>query len=79
MGRDFEKYVEVCHCGHHRATHYQERRNCLGVLCDCPRFADRLHEDKPSRVPRRVVKRAVPEAPITTPDLWPDDYDTGDP
>lgn len=74
MGRDFELYIEVCHCGHHRATHLEERRNCLGLLCDCVRFADRLEEERP-----RPLRRGTGPSSDQIVDPWPDDYDTGDP
>ncbi len=41
MGRDFTPYVEICHCGHNKATHFEEKHTCLGMLCDCKRYTDR--------------------------------------
>ncbi len=35
---------QQCHCGHDKATHYEEKHTCLGMLCDCSRYT---HRDDP--------------------------------
>jgi hypothetical protein len=53
---DFEMYVRVCHCGHHKTSHYEESGTCLGVLCDCSRYTDR--DD-----PKPQAMKAAPVVP----------------
>lgn len=41
-GGAVNKYVEICHCGHDRATYHEGGGACLGMLCnDCKAYCDR--------------------------------------
>ncbi len=60
-------YLEVCHCGHNKVTHFEEKHTCLGMLCDCKRYIDR-DDPKPS-----AIKAAAPVHPIDWGDVWDDD------
>lgn len=42
------RYVEVCHCGCAKATHFEESGMCLGVSCDCTKYTDR-DDPKPTK------------------------------
>lgn len=55
----------ICHCGHDKATHFEQEHTCLGMLCDCPSYADR-------EVPRPKAKPVIAYPVI---DLLPDDFD----
>ncbi len=46
-------FATICHCGHDKATHFQEEHTCLGMRCDCQVYADR---DVPKPVPKHVIK-----------------------
>lgn len=48
---------QICHCGHDRATHFEQKYTCLGMLCACPEY---VHEDAPKPVPKKVATKAVP-------------------
>lgn len=69
MGRDFTPYVEVCHCGHNKATHFEEKHTCLGMLCDCKKYIDR-DDPLPSEI------KAAPRVPEFDLD-WDDDDGNG--
>ncbi len=45
-------YVEVCHCGHAKETHFEHKDTCLGMACDCPKY---VHRDDPK--PKRRSPR----------------------
>lgn len=61
----FSRYVDVCHCGHDKATHFDEKHNCLGMRCDpeCRMF---IHRDDPDRA-ERVKQPEPPRTPTTDP------------
>jgi hypothetical protein len=40
--------AEICHCGHDKATHFEEKHTCLGMRCDCEEF---VHRDDPKPKP----------------------------
>ena len=52
-------YVEVCHCGHDIATHFDEKHACLGMHCDCPKY---VHRDDPD-TRKQVLSYAPPAHP----------------
>ncbi len=56
-------WAQVCHCGHDRASHFEGKHTCLGMLCDCRAYADR-------EVPK---PKAGPAYPKINP--MPDDFD----
>lgn len=33
-------YRQLCHCGHHKDSHYRSESTCLGMLCECKRYRD---------------------------------------
>ncbi len=68
MSDRVQQYVEVCHCGCAKATHWEEKHNCLGMQCECRMYIDR---DDPDRKERTKKAQATP--------LPFDDIDTGDP
>ncbi len=43
------RYIEVCHCGHSKSAHYEEKHTCLGMLCECDSYTDR-DDPKPKTV-----------------------------
>ncbi len=43
------RYIEQCHCGHAKATHWEEKHNCLGMLCECRMYIDRDDPDRKER------------------------------
>ena len=52
----FSRYVQVCHCGHDKDTHYECEHTCLGMQCDCQKYIDRDDEDDPkARAPVKKV------------------------
>lgn len=59
MTDDPETLRQVCHCGHHRATHFENAGACLGLGCDgiCKHYRDDQKPDtkklvKPNHSPR---------------------------
>lgn len=55
-------WAQVCHCGHDRSSHFEEKHTCLGVLCSCEVYT---HRDDP-----------LPVSP--KPEAWPDWTDLGE-
>ncbi len=53
----FSRYVQVCHCGHDKSSHYKDSETCLGMLCDCTRYVDR--DD-----PKPQAMKAAPPVPV---------------
>jgi hypothetical protein len=48
-------YVELCHCGHDKSTHFEKTHTCLGMRCDCTAYLDR---DRPKPAPPPPPKPA---------------------
>jgi hypothetical protein len=44
------RYIEICHCGHDKATHFEKTHTCLGTSCDCTAYLDR-DTPKPPKPP----------------------------
>lgn len=42
-------YIEVCHCGHDRVSHFECKHTCLGMHCECRMY---IHRDDPDRAER---------------------------
>ena len=69
------RYVEVCWCGHDKATHFEQRHTCLGMHCDdCRMYIHRDDPDRPERTKKPEPRYAiweddvdVPPTPIPTP------------
>lgn len=49
----YVRYVTVCHCGHDKASHFEEKHTCLGMLCECKAYADR--DKPPPPKPKAIV------------------------
>ena len=60
-------YQDVCHCGHHKDSHYLGKHTCLGMLCDCEKY---IHRDEPKPVkPVAPRKKPVDDWDLLTPTM----------
>ena len=56
----------VCHCGHHRDTHFEKSGTCLGIGCDvgaCTAY-------RSDRLPRVPAKPRVRHDAVWNPGTW---------
>jgi hypothetical protein len=49
---------EICHCGHDKATHFENKHTCLASACSCRRYrSDAITDPEPAPVtPRRPAR-----------------------
>jgi hypothetical protein len=76
---------ELCHCGHHKDTHFDKKHCCLGMHCDCAAYRD---VNDPLPTPRKLGSHLeitdTKVTPLLPHPMWCtcvdcSTYDTGDP
>lgn len=56
--------LEICVCGHNKATHFKEKHTCLGMLCECKEYVDR------NTPPKERLTQEMPAAAPIDKDAW---------
>lgn len=58
---------ETCKCSHDKATHFDEKHACLGMLCDCSAYVDQNTPDPPAVRPEPRTNDNKPHADYACP------------